>query len=517
VNLLELLMKGALRDPAKTAVIDRGVELSFRNLIRASKGLASLLADATRRHAVGIFLPTCKEFAISYMAALMTGKTALPLNILMSTEDIDFVAKDADLDTIVTSRRFLKIVDREEAIFAAVPNVICLEDVAGTRWKKMKLLARGMFFRPRIAEEDGMATLLYTSGTTGRPKGVCLTHRNMVSNIQACLAAVEVTPDDVVAQMLPLFHTLALTVTMGVPLTTGCTSIAIPRFEPDGILDVIERHSCTLVVAIPSMYRVLVRAQRQKPRDIGSLRCAISGGEPLPAELRESFEEVFGLELLEGYGLTETSPVVSLNPPGANHPGSVGLPLKGVRARIVDDDDAPLAADEIGDIQVKAPSVMAGYYERPDETADVFAADGWLRTGDMGRIDKDGYIWITGRKKEMMIVGGENVFPAEVEDVLLRHPAVAEVGVIGVPDKRRGECPKAFVVLAEDSEATADEILRFAREKLPSYKAPREVEFRSELPKAPTGKVMRRLLREAPEGDGRPGEGAGPPLKKTPK
>ena len=517
MNLLELLMEGALRDPGKTAVIDRGVELSFRNLLRASKGLASLLADATRRHAVGIFLPTCKEFMISYMAALMAEKTALPLNILMSPEDIDFVTSDAKLDTIVTSRRFLKVIDREEAILAAAPNVICLEDVAGTRWKKVKLLARGMLFRPRSVEEDRIATLLYTSGTTGRPKGVCLTHRNMVSNIQACLAAVEVTPDDVVAQMLPLFHTLALTVTMGVPLTTGCTSIAIPRFEPDGILDIVERHSCTLLVAIPSMYRVLVRAQRQKPRDVSSLRCAISGGEPLPAELRDDFEDVFGLQLLEGYGLTETSPVVSVNRAGANRPGSVGPPLEGVKVRIVDDEDVPLAADKIGEIQVKGPSVMSAYYERPEETAEVFAPDGWLRTGDMGRIDDDGYIWITGRKKEMIIVGGENVFPAEIEDVLLRHPAVAEVGVIGISDERRGECPKAFVVLAEGEEADARELLRFAREKLPSYKAPREVEFRSELPKAPTGKVMRRLLREAPKEDGLPGEGAGPLPKKTPE
>jgi len=403
MNLLELMMEGALRDPGKTAVIDRGVELSFRNLLRASRGLASLLADATRRHAVGIFLPTCKEFTISYMAALMTGKTALPLNILMSTEDIDFVTKDAKLDTIVTSRRFLKIVDREEAIFAAVPNVICLEDVAGTRWKKMKLLARGMFFRPRIAEEDRTATLLYTSGTTGRPKGVCLTHRNMVFDIQRSMETAGYVADDVAIQILPLFHTFAITVTMGVPLAAGSTSVAMPRFQPDPILDAIERHSCSFLVAIPSMFRVLVRAQRQKPREVGSLRCAFSGGEPLPAELRENFEEVFGLELLEGYGLTETSPVVSLNPPGANRPGSVGPPLQGVRVRIVDDDDAPLAAEEIGEIQVKGPSVMAGYFERPDETAAVFAPGGWFRTGDMGRIDKDGYIWIPGRKKEMMI------------------------------------------------------------------------------------------------------------------
>ncbi|MHC5057258.1 MAG: class I adenylate-forming enzyme family protein [Planctomycetota bacterium] len=496
MNLLELFMKGALRDPGKTAVVDEGARLTFRNLVRASKGLGSFLGRATRKDAVGVFLPTCKEFVISYMAALMAGKTALPLNILMSAEDIDFVAKDAGLDTIVTSRKFLKIMKREEAISGAVTNVVCLEDVAGSRWKKLTLLARGALFRPRIVGEDEIVTLLYTSGTTGRPKGVRLTHRNMASNIQACIDAVKYTPDDVAVQMLPLFHTFALTVTMGVPLATGATSVAMKRFAPDPILDAVERHGCTFLVAIPSMFRVLVRSQRQKPRDVGSLRCAISGGEPLPDELREGFEEVFGIELLNGYGLTETSPVVSFNLPEANRPGSVGTPLPGVEVRIADEEGNVLAAGDVGELQVKGPNVMAGYHERPEETAASFAPGGWLRTGDMARLDREGYLWITGRKKEMMIVGGENVFPAEVEDALLRHPAVAEVGVIGVPDKRRGECPKAFVVLAEGEEASPEDILRFARERLPVHKVPRDVEFRDELPKAPTGKVMRRLLKE---------------------
>jgi long-chain acyl-CoA synthetase len=498
MNLLELLMKGAHLDPARPVVIDEGVELSYRNLLRASKGLGALLRGVALKDAIGVFLPTCKEFAISYMAVLMAGKKALPLNILMSPEDIEFVAADAGLDTIVTSRKFLKIMERRDAIARAAANVVCLEDVAGTKWKKLKLLARGALYRPRIARDDEIATLLYTSGTTGRPKGVCLTHRNMVSNIEACVAAVKYTPDDVVVQMLPLFHTFALTVTLGVPVASGATSVAMKRFEPDPILDAMERHGCTFLIAIPSMYRVLVRSQRHKPRDVGALRCAISGGEPLAEDLREGFEEVFGVELLNGYGLTETSPVVSFNLPEANRPGSVGTPLRNVEVRIAGEGDEVLATGEAGEIQVKGPNVMAGYHERPAETAEVMAPGGWFRTGDMGRLDREGYIWITGRKKEMMIVGGENVFPAEVENVLLRHPAVADVGVIGVPDKRRGECPKAFVVLDENEKATEDELLRFAREKLPVCKVPREIEFRDELPKAPTGKVMRRLLRGSP-------------------
>jgi len=248
------------------------------------------------------------------------------------------------------------------------------------------------------------------------------------------------------------------------------------------------------------MYRVLNRSQGQKARDASSLACAISGGEPLPAEVRDRFKELFGLELLEGYGLTEASPVVSVNPSGASRPGTVGPPIPGVEVRVIGEDGAELARGQTGEICVRGPIVMKGYHNRPEETAEILDPDGWLRTGDMGRLDEEGYICITGRKKEMMIVGGENVYPAEIEDVLSRHPAVADVGVIGVKDERRGEAPKAFVVLAEGAKATEGELQAFCREKLPTYKVPRSIAFRDELPKAPTGKVLRRMLREEGEG-----------------
>ncbi len=488
-------MNGASLDPGKAAVIDEPATLSFKNLVRASKGLASVVAGASERDVVGIFLPTCKEFVISSMAVLMGGKSILPFNILLSGEDLDFVAKDAGIDTVVTSRKFMKIIDREDAMRGAVPKVLCLEDIAGSKWKKIKLLTRGMFFRPRIVPEDNLALLLYTSGTTGRPKGVELTHGNIVSNIQACLEVSRYGSDDVALQILPLFHTFAFTATMGVPLAAGGTAVAIKRFAPDPVLDLVERHKVTFLVGIPSMFRVLSRAQKAKPRDVKSLKTAIAGGEPLPSEVRDRFKEAFGIELLEGYGLTETSPVVCVTPPGANRPGTAGRPLRDVEVRVVDEKGSVLGPDIDGELHVRGPLVMTGYYNRPEETSAVIDADGWFRTGDIARIDADGYISITGRLKEMMIVGGENVFPAEIEDCLSCHEAVADVGVIGVPDARRGESPKAFVVLAEGTVAPADELLRFARERLPAYKVPREIVFRDELPKTPTGKVMRRLLK----------------------
>ena len=394
------------------------------------------------------------------------------------------------------------MMDGEEAICRAVPKVVILEDVAGSTWKRLRLLAKSALFRPRIVGDGELVTLLYTSSTTGRPKGVRLTHRNVVYDIENAVKVSCYTRDEIALQVLPLFHTFALTVTMGAPLATGGTAVALKRFSPEQVLDTVEKHRISFLVAIPSMFRVINRAQKARPRDVSSVACAISGGEPLPAQVREDFRELFGTELLEGYGLTETSPVVSLNPPGKSRPGSVGLPIPGVEVRTVGTDGKVLGTDGTGELEVRGPIVMDGYHRRPEETAAVLTPEGWFRTGDMARIDADGYIWITGRLKEMIKVGGEQVYPAEVEDCLSRHPDVAEVGVIGVPDERRGESPKAFVVLNEGALATAEDLLRFARERLPVYKLPREVAFREELPKSPTGKVMRRLLREDPAGGG---------------
>lgn len=495
MNLLELFLAGAERGGNKPAIIDDDQVITFRTLVRASKGLAALLSSRTDKDVIGIFLPTCKEFVITYLACLMTGKTTLPFNILLSPEDLSFVAHDAEVDTVVTSRRFLKIIDREKAIHEAVPNVLCLEDLAGGRLKKLLLLARGVFFRIRYAPEDSPATLLYTSGTTGRPKGVRLSHNNLVWNIKTSIGVSGYAAEDVAVQVLPLFHTFALTVTMGAPLARGGTSVAMKRFVPDQVLEAIERHKVTFLVAIPSMFRVLNRAQQQKPRDVSSLTCVISGGEPLPGEVRERFEKLFGIEILEGYGLTECSPVVSLNPPGANRPGSVGKPLPGLEVRAFAGNGSPAPPGADGELAVKGPGVMLGYHRKPEATAAVLK-DGWFRTGDIGHLDADGYVWITGREKEMMIVGGENVFPAEIEDVISRHPAVMEAGVIGVPDERRGEAPKAFVVLEPGHNADASELVSFCREKLPPYKVPKEVAFKESLPKSPTGKVLRKALRE---------------------
>jgi long-chain acyl-CoA synthetase len=507
VNLLEMFLAGAAKDPAKVASTDEGVELTYGTIVKFAKGVASILANATDKEAVGIFLPTSNAFIVTYVATLMAGKAILPFNLLLSPEDLLYVAKDSGIDTIVTSRKVLDVLGRKDDVLKAAPNIIYLEDLAGTKLKKVRVVMKGLFFRPKIVGEDELGMLLYTSGTIGRPKGVRLSHRNVGFDIEACLKVIEgVDENTVMVQLLPLFHTFALTATLGVPTYVGGSMVPVKRFSPEPVLDAIEKHRITHLVAIPSMFRVLNRSQTIKPRDTKSLKVAISGGEPLPAEVRDKFEEIFGLPITEGYGLTETSPVVSVNPLGRNKPGSVGPPLPGVEVAIRDGEGKELPRGSVGEICVKGPIVMMGYQNRPADTSVVLGPDGWLATGDMGRIDDDGYIWITGRKKEMMIVGGENVFPAEIEDVLCRHPYVADVGVIGVKDERRGEVPKAFVVLSDEGKAKGlapaemeMELKRFCHGKLPLFKIPRHIVFKDELPKAPTGKVLRRKLREEEE------------------
>jgi len=496
MELLEMLRRGASLYPHKAAVIDEGEVLTYGRLLRASRGLGAAIAASTDRPFVGIFLPSGRAFAVAYLGVLMAGKAAMPYNFLLPDEEIAFITRDAEIDTVITARAFLAALGREALFASGRVRLIFLDEIAASPWRRAQLALRGLFFRAPEVPPHAIATLLYTSGTTGKPRGVCLTHHNLASNVDQSRRAIDYRSEDVLVQALPMFHSFALTVTLLLPLACGSTAIALKRFSPEALLDLMERYRSTYAVLIPSQYRVLIRAQEMRPRHLPCLRRAISGGEPLPGDVRRRFAEVFAFEILEGYGLSEASPVVSLNPSFANRPGSVGKPLPEIEARIAADDESILGPGEIGELQIRGPNVTPGYHRRPEETAALFAANRWLRTGDMARIDKDGYIWIVGRKKEMIKVAGEAVYPAEVEDALSLHPAVAEVGVAGVPDQRHGEVPKAFVVRREGAAVTGEELIRFARQHLPRYAVPHAVVFCAELPKGPTGKVLRRRLAE---------------------
>jgi long-chain acyl-CoA synthetase len=356
-------------------------------------------------------------------------------------------------------------------------------------------------FETVVTHPEDTAAILYTSGTTGQPKGAELSHSNLVLNALAAnrtFNSHESRPDRYLL-VLPLFHSFAQTMNMNAGFSTGATLVLQQRFDPDAVLDIMQRERITVFSGVPTMYWGLLEALRLRagdhaPSDI-ALRLALSGGSPLPATLFEQFTETFGLHILEGYGLSETSPMALAQPPGGlNKPGSIGVPIWGVEARLVDDHWATIdGADVVGEIAVRGHNVMKGYFNRPEDTAAVMH-NGWLRTGDIARRDEDGFYYIIDRAKDMIIRGGYNVYPREIEEALMRHRDVSLAAVIGVPNDRHGEEVKAFVIPRAGSDITETDLVAWCKEQMASYKYPRLIEFVSELPTTETGKVLKRHL-----------------------
>jgi long-chain acyl-CoA synthetase len=344
------------------------------------------------------------------------------------------------------------------------------------------------------ADED-IAACLYTSGTTGKPKGALLSHRNLVANLESFRQVLHLTEEDVFLAVLPLFHAYGGTVLFWEPLSLGASIVVEPRFVPDVILKAVLQHRVTLFAGVPSMYAVLASVPRP-PGDFSALRLCISGGAPLPPEVLRAFEAKYGIPIYEGYGPTECAPVLTVNPPfGKRKIGSVGPPIPQVELRIVDDQGNPLPPGAVGEIAAKGPNVMRGYLNRPEATAEVLR-DGWYHTGDLGRMDDDGYFYIMDRKTDLILVGGLNVYPREVELVLCDHPGVAEAAVIGMPDPVRGEAPKALVIQRPGEKVSVQELLQWCRQRLANYKVPRSVVLVADLPRTVTGKILKSELRD---------------------
>ncbi|HET6547523.1 MAG TPA: long-chain fatty acid--CoA ligase, partial [Solirubrobacter sp.] len=333
---------------------------------------------------------------------------------------------------------------------------------------------------------DDTAIILYTSGTTGTPKGAELTHDNLFRNAEVTARTLaDATEEDVILGALPLFHAFGQTCAMNVAVLVGGLLTLIPRFHPGKALEIIKRDRVTVFEGVPTMYHGMLNVPGE--HDVSSLRLCISGGAAMPVEVMRQFEEQFGCIILEGYGLSETSPVASFNHPDRERkPGSIGTPIEGVEMKLDGD-------EEVGEIAIRGHNVMKGYWNRPDATDDVMR-DGWFHTGDMARLDEDGYFFIVDRKKDMIIRGGYNVYPREVEEVLYEHPAVSEAAVVGVPDESMGEEVGAAVVLKDGADASAEEIRAFVKERVAAYKYPRKIWFPDELPKGPTGKILKREI-----------------------
>ena len=495
MSLLGSILKRALRHPRRIAAVDDRGETRYGELAAGALCVAETLDQTTPNPHVGLLLPTSAAFPTALLGAWLSRRVAVPLNYLLGPEQLGYCIRDAGLDTVIAVEPMLEFVGRD-----ALPDevtVLRLEDVdfrppPPLRW-------------PPALGNDELAALLYTSGTSGYPKGVMLTHGNLAHNVDACIEHAGMRSADRFLGILPQFHSFGLTALTLLPLRLGATAVYASRFEPRRMIQLLRKHRPAVVMAIPSMYAALLSVKKAAGEDFASVRFPVSGGEPLSDAVREGFVERFGVELLEGYGLTETGPVLTWSNPATAKRGSVGRPLPDVSIAIVDDHDRPQPPETEGEILAAGPNVMAGYYRLPELTAEAFArlrdpADGrekpFFRTGDMGRLDADGFLYVTGRRKEMLIVGGENVFPREIEEVLARHPAVADAAVVGRLDATRGEVPVAYVETTEETPVDEAELREWCRDRLPGYKVPRAIERLEALPRGPTGKVLRRKLAE---------------------
>ncbi len=478
------ILKQLLRSPRRLATVDDRGERRGAELLVGALHVADELEARCRSSTVSVLLPTGAGFPVVALAGWMLGKTVVPLNSLLKREELQYVVDDCGTDTIVTAGPMLEFM----GYTPRASNVIKLESLAFKGWPAPRW--------PHHPKDEDLAVLLYTSGTSGRPKGVMLTHGNLTANLRQVRDFVRFTRDDVILGVLPQFHSFGLTVLTLLPLSAGMKVVYTARFVPQKIVKLMREHRPTIFVAIPSMYGALLSVKDAEAADFASLRLVVSGGEPLSDAVATRFRERFGVTINEGYGLTETAPVTNLCRPEEYRPHSVGPALPEITELIMDLQTlSPLPPGQDGEVWIKGPNVMRGYRGLPEETARTLTPDGFLRTGDIGRLDDDGHLYITGRLKEMLIVGGENVFPREIEEVLDRHPSIAASGVIGQRDPVRGEVPVAFVELREGASFDEPSILAHCRAHLAGYKVPREVIRLDALPRNPTGKIMRRELK----------------------
>jgi long-chain acyl-CoA synthetase len=457
---------------------------------------ANRLANALRRRGVEpgdrvvVMLPNCPEVLQAYAAISRLGGVVVPVVFLLGPDEVRHILGHSGARTLITSPDLAWKAEGWQGTRILVGG----EAAGALGWDEIVKAESDAF--SMVAREPGdLAVILYTAGTTGQPKGVALSHANLVSNARAASRLYELDRTRWSLAVLPLSHSYGLTL-MNAGHVLGTRAVLLRWFNPELVLETIERYRVQQMAGVPTMYVYLLNFPEAARFDTSSMKLWGSGAAPLPVELVEPFESKFGGRLLEGYGLTEASPVVSAHRySGERRLGSVGQPIPGVDVAILDDDDRALPAGEVGEVCVRGPNVMLGYYRLPEETARTIRA-GWLHTGDMGRLDADGFLYIVERKKDLIIRGGFNIYPREVEDVLYAHPAVAETAVVGVADPLMGEDVLAFVVCKPGAAATADAVIAFCQERLAKYKCPKEIRFVDSLPKSPIGKILRKELRE---------------------
>jgi long-chain acyl-CoA synthetase len=481
MNLSDLMSASAERYGDRTAIREEGVVLSYTALERASALAAGLLRERGVRPGdrVGVMLPNTAYFPVCYYGALRAGAAVVPMNMLLKEREVAHCMADSQARVLFAWHEFA------EAALAGARDaeVVVVEPGAFDA-----LLAGSEPAATTDREPSDTAVILYTSGTTGTPKGAMLTHHNLSENVRVSLELFGLGPDTVTLGALPLFHAFGQTCAMNATIAAGGSLELLPRFSAAGALETIARAGVTAFCGVPTMYAAMLHHPGQP--DTSSLQVCVSGGAAIPVEVMRAFERRFDCIVLEGYGLSETSPLASFNRRDRERkPGSIGLPVPGVEMKLVDEHDG------IGEIVIRGHNVMKGYWNKPDATAAAIDADGWFRTGDLARIDEDGCFFIVDRKKEMIIRGGFNVYPREIEEVIYEHPDVAEAALVGLPHDELGEEIGAAVVLKPGAQAGAEDIKAFVKARVAAYKYPRRVWLEEALPKGPTGKILRREIK----------------------
>jgi long-chain acyl-CoA synthetase len=506
LNLAAILRESARSDPTKpVALFDEG-RMTYAELDALSDRFATgLRGDGVRPgDRVGLQLPNLPHFLIAYFGILKNGSIVVPLNVLLKAPEIEYHLSDSQASALITWAGFVAE-SGKGAVNAGVDRVYVVdtggvgEPAVGQPFER--LLVEASEPAPFVQTDPGdTAAIVYTSGTTGRPKGAELTHFQLYMNADTPGRVFGIEPDDVVLVVLPLFHVFGMSSQLNVCVRFAATMSLMPRFDPTKVLEVIQRDGVTIFEGVPTMYISLLNHPAVDQYDLSSLRIGVSGGAAMAAEVLDDFEQKFGIVILEGYGLSETASTTTFNFSAQDRRiYSVGKPIWGVEVEIWDEKQQrlPSGSEHVGELVVRGVNTKRGYYNNSAGTAEAFAG-GWFHTGDLGYVDEDGYFFIVDRKKDLIIRGGYNVYPREVEEVLYTHPSVAEAAVVGVPHALLGEDVKAYVELKPGMSATEEELIAFAKERLAAYKYPRHVELRSQLPKGATGKILKDMLATGP-------------------
>lgn len=502
-DLCDILRHGTQKYPHRSALIFGQKKITYQEVSNHSLRLSRILLEngIKKRDRVAIFLDNSPDFVYAYFGILSCGAIVVPVNHMLKRDETAYILKDSESRILITSHAYEEMAKELSCMLQTLEKVLFIQS-QGT---KNKPEAPDSSFqndkkRSELSRED-LAIFLYTSGTTGHPKAAMLTHGNLLSNIESSSQAIRITKKDTVVCFLPLFHSFAATVCMLMPLANGASCLLLKSAKPiKKLIRSIRIHRATILVGIPSIYAILKDLRfpwymkKIFLRVLNPVRVAISGAAALPICVLSEFENKFGIPLLEGYGLTEASPVVTLNPLNKKRlPGSIGVAIPNVSLKVIDSSGEKVNAGQIGELCVKGPNIMRGYFKKEHETLETIK-NNWLLTGDMAKIDKDGYATIMGRKKEMVNVRGLNVYPREIEEVLYQNPAIKEAAVIGTFDPHKGEVPKAFVVLKEGHQISDHDIAHYLKERLASYKIPKQIVLRATLPKNASGKILKRLL-----------------------